>query len=258
MNRKVLKICLATMLVMLAGAAFLGTWQQRLRLGAPGIRVVNAPVYGVEDGAGETNGFLVSSNAIYLPEQVLDFKSEPIPVTRTVFNWLPKDTTYGQRMYRAEDGFGIQAMAVLMGKDRTSIHQPQYCLGSQGWERVAEELMEVQMEKPTSYDLSVMRLRVRRSLKDKDGKNHVRSGVFVYWFVADKQLTARHGQRMWWMARDLLRKGVLQRWAYISCFSECAPGQEEAAYTRMCYFIAAAVPEFQLTPATPPKLARIK
>jgi len=40
----------------------------------------------------------------------------------------------------------------------------------------------------------------------------------------------------------------LQRWAYISCFAVCLPGQEEATFERLKKFIAASVPEFQLTP----------
>jgi hypothetical protein len=259
MNGKVLKICFVTLVIILAGAAFLGTWQQRMKLGTPAVRVVNEPVYGIEDGAGkEKTSFLVGSNSIYFPEQVLDLKSEPMPVTRKAYDWLPKDTTWGQRNYRAADGFSVQSMAVLMGKDRTSIHQAQFCVGAQGWEKFAEELMEIPMEKPTPYELPVMRLQVRRSVKDSDGKDQVVSGVLVYWFVADNELTARHGQRMWWMARDLLRSGVLQRWAYVTYFSSCAPGKEEATYARMCQVIAAAVPQFQLTPSAPAKMARSK
>jgi hypothetical protein len=48
------------------------------------------------------------------------------------------------------------------------------------------------------------------------------------------------------MARDLMTRGVLQRWAYISCFSVCPPGHEEATYARMKEWITAAVPQFQL------------
>jgi hypothetical protein len=74
-------------------------------------------------------------------------------------------------------------------------------------------------------------------------------GVYVFWFVADgDEYTARHWQRMWWMARDLLRTGVLQRWAMISYFTVCTPGQEEAAFDRLKKFIAASAPEFQLVP----------
>jgi hypothetical protein len=75
--------------------------------------------------------------------------------------------------------------------------------------------------------------------------------VFVYWFVADGLLTARHTDRMWWMAKDLLSNGVLERWAYVMCFSACLPGQEDATFGRLKQFIASATPEFQLTP--PPK-----
>jgi len=56
------------------------------------------------------------------------------------------------------------------------------------------------------------------------------------------------GERMWSMAKHLLKTGVLQRWAYVSCFAVCPPGSEEATFERMRQFIAASVPEFQLTP----------
>jgi hypothetical protein len=66
--------------------------------------------------------------------------------------------------------------------------------------------------------------------------------------VADREQTTDNFQRMWWLARDLLRTGVLQRWAYVSYFSVCAPGQEDAAFERMNKLIAASVPEFQAPP----------
>jgi hypothetical protein len=50
------------------------------------------------------------------------------------------------------------------------------------------------------------------------------------------------------MARDVLFTGELDRWAYITFFSVCAPGQEDATFERMKKLIAAAVPEFQLVP----------
>ena len=71
-------------------------------------------------------------------------------------------------------------------------------------------------------------------------------GIYVYWFVADNELTADHLQRMWWMARDLVRTGTLQRWAYVGCFATCLPGGEQPTFERMKQFIAAAAPEFQL------------
>jgi hypothetical protein len=53
---------------------------------------------------------------------------------------------------------------------------------------------------------------------------------------------------MWWMARDLMKTGVLQRWAYINYFAPCLPGQEQATFERIKKMIAASAPQFQLTP----------
>ena len=73
---------------------------------------------------------------------------------------------------------------------------------------------------------------------------------------ADDKVTASHGQRMWSMARTLIWKGVLERWAYVSVFSVCLPGEEAATFERMKPFIAALVPQFQR--ATGPAAAGIR
>jgi hypothetical protein len=240
------------LILVLAGALFLATWQSRHHLGQPGVRVVDEVILGIDDTGGllgSTNTFVAGTNSIYLPEQVANFDSIRQPVSKVVLDWLPADTTYGQRIYTGKDGFRIQANAVLMGTDRTSIHKPEFCLPMQGWQVTAKKLTAIPVNKPRPYELPVMRMDSRQSVKGADGKEQVVASVFVYWFVADKQLTARHGERMWWMARDLLRSGVLQRWAYVTYFSICQPGQEDATYARMRQFITEAVPEFQLTPA---------
>jgi len=75
-------------------------------------------------------------------------------------------------------------------------------------------------------------------------------GIYVYYYVADNAISAGTigVERMWLMAREMLRTGVLQRWAYVSYFAVCSPGQEGATFERMKKFIAAAAPDFQLTP----------
>jgi hypothetical protein len=106
------------------------------------------------------------------------------------------------------------------------------------------------MQRPKTYDLPVMRLIAQGThrLPQADGsfQNIPVKGVYIYWFVDQNKLTASHRQRMWWMARDLVTTGVLQRWAYVSCFAACQPGKEELAYRELSRFLAAAVPEFQV------------
>ena len=230
MNNRKSFVLLVTLALIAGTAAVLAKYHPRM--GAPGVR---------------TSAIAGSSRLrVDLPEQVLDSKSpaalEPDEVTRTT---LPQDTSFGQRFYEAPDGFRVMLNVVLMGGDRTSLHKPQFCLEGQGCHIDAEATTQstVHVERPCAYDLPIVRLLATR-------ENSKRRMVYVYWYVADGALsgTAAGGQRMWWMARDLLRTGVLQRWAYVSCYSECDPGQEEMLFERIKKFIAAAAPEFQLTP----------
>ncbi|MCI0744940.1 MAG: EpsI family protein, partial [Verrucomicrobia subdivision 3 bacterium] len=217
MNRLVAILGAMALLIMAACAWFLANWHARQALGTPGVRVIDEPLFGVEDPSkNDTNVFVASPKRIYLPDRVLNYDSTDVPITRQVLDWLPEDTTYGQKHYRATNGLSIQVQVVLMGKDRTSIHQPQYCLTGQGWTRTAQELLAVRVSQPHAYDLPVMRLKLHQKYRAKDGSEHALSGIFVYWFVADGQLTARHGQMNWWIARDLLTRAVLQRWAFVT------------------------------------------
>jgi uncharacterized protein DUF3485 len=138
---------------------------------------------------------------------------------------------------------------VLMGTDRTSIHQPQYCLTGQGFFIDRSDRLMIPMNRPRRYNLEVLRLTSTYSERLPDNTVNRWRGIYVYWFVADGELTSDHSTRMWWQARDLLLTGVLQRWAYVSFFTVCRPGQEEAAYARLEQVIQAAVPDFQLVPA---------
>jgi len=102
--------------------------------------------------------------------------------------------------------------------------------------------------------LPVVKLVATKEL-NQNGQRVKYRGLYVYWYVADGVVSASTTglQRMWWMATDLLRTGVLQRWAYVSYFSVCQPGQEEATFERMKSLIKVTVPKYQ----NPPKEALI-
>jgi hypothetical protein len=230
-----------------SAAAFLGTHKSHRRLGKPGVRVETKSMYGFDELVPTNAPFVVGSNRVALPERVLDFHSRDELIGRITVKTLPQDTTFGRRLYFRTNEPPILCQVVLMGADRTSIHKPQYCLKGMGLQTVSTQPLTVPVNRPYRYELPVMRLNLRGEVRDAEGKSHVASGVFVYWFVADGELTSSHVDRMWWMARDLMLSGVLQRWAYVICFTPCAVGSEDAAFERLKEFIAAAVPEFQLT-----------
>jgi hypothetical protein len=134
-----------------------------------------------------------------------------------------------------------------MGTDRTSIHKTKYCLIGQGHNIRDAETISVPIASPEPYELKVMKLNTTAERPLANGQTVTVNGIFLYWFVADGQLTPFHGERMWLMGRDLVTKGLLQRWAYVAYFAQCFPGQEGVLLEKMKRFVAASVPEFQIT-----------
>jgi hypothetical protein len=244
MTRQGKQVLIAGLVFIALTALLLSRVQALQKLGTPGVRIVP----GIVRGEG---GKIIDTNKVDLPERVLHYESEELPQPDVVVNWLPKDTTFGMRLYTATNNPWIQLTAVVMGTDRTSLHKPEYCLVGQGFSIDRTETLTVPVEQPFRYELPVTRMTCSRVVKAGDGTPVMQRALYVFWFVADQQLTADHNERMKWMSRDLIFHQTLQRWAYVSCFAVCKAGQEELLYARMQDFISAAVPRFQL--ATGPR-----
>jgi hypothetical protein len=249
-NKATMRAGIVALLLIAAAAAFLGTQHARQRLGQPGVRLVDEPIF-TQAEAGSTNLVVLSSNRVFLPPRVLDYESRAGVVPHVTVQTLPKDTSYGMRFYANTNGHYIDCQVVLMGTDRTSIHKPQYCLRGSGLEIVASAAATVRVAKPHPYDLPIMKLKLRGEGRDPEGNPRSVGGVFVYWFVAEDALTASHMDRVMRMSRHMLTTGELQRWAYVMCYTLCEPGEEEAAFERLREFIAASVPEFQIPAGAP-------
>jgi len=225
MNKQKWILLLATLALMATAGGMLFHSKANQKLGTPGIKAVPIP------------GSVVMQ--IDLPERVLDCLSTNVPQQAVVTNMLPPDTSYASRCYYDSNGFWITANIVMMGKDRSSIHKPEYCLPGQGFKIESQTNLNLSIAGPQPYQLTVARWIVSKPGTDM-------RGIYVFWFVAENELTTDYRQRMWLLARDLLLRGVLQRWAYVSYFAVCQAGQEEAAFARVSELIARSVPEFQL------------
>jgi hypothetical protein len=204
------------------------------RLGQPGI--IATPIPGS------------TMMKIDLPERVLDFTSTNVPESKVELGFFPKDTSYARRFYQSPDGFGVSAIVILMGADRTSIHRPEYCLLGQGWSVDKKTEVKIPIDGVPHYGLPVMKWVISKTVGTPDGQKQEVRGVYAFWFVADNEQTTGNVQFQCHLVKDLLLTGVLQRWAYITYFSVCLPGQEDAAFERMKKLIAASVPEYQLPP----------
>jgi hypothetical protein len=230
-------IIFSVALVLMAGTALALTWfRAHQKLGSPGVIAEKIP------------GSVMMK--INLPERVLDFTSTNVPEPQTVLNYLPPDTSYAERLYTAPDGFQVQGTIILMGADRTSIHKPDYCLPGQGWTINEKSVVDFPIKTDTqNYQLPVTKWVVGNSFQSPDGQRHEVRGIYIFWFVADGEQTPDHLKFIERAAWHTLRTGVLQRWAYLSYFAVCAPGQEDAAFERMKNLIVHSVPEYQLPPA---------
>jgi hypothetical protein len=235
MNAQKPILFVVTLALISATAGFLAHAKSTHRLGDPGVKTQPLP--------GSHN------LEVLIPEDVPGYTSKWVPQAAIVTNLLPQDTSFGQRLYTAPDGFQALANTVLMGSSRASIHEPQICLAGQGWtiNDAASSVVTLPMDRPVPYTLPVMRLMVSRVV-EYQGQHLKQSGIYIYWFVDDNHLTATHAGRNIWMARDILFRNVVDRWAYIAFFAVCEPGQEDATFERMKKLIVAAVPEFQLVP----------
>lgn len=207
------------------------------RLGEPGIRT--RPVAGSK------------KVQLMVPETVPGYTCETLTNAQDALQALPEDTSYRVLGYKGTNGFWAEMSVVLMGSDRSSIHKPQICMTGQGWtqDNNASCVDQIHLTRPVPYNLPVNKLVFTKQVQNKDGEAQTVRGLYVYWYVDGNRITANENKWMlWWMPRDLLLHGVLERWAYIAFFSPCLPGQEDATYERMKQLIAATVPQFQLVP----------
>jgi len=223
-------------LVLMAGTAgLLLRLKSVQKLGQPGI--ISAPIPGEK--------VMVK---IDLPEHVLDFTSTNLPESAVELGFFPKDTSFVRRLYQDSDGHQMSTTIVLMGADRTSIHKPDYCLPGQGWHIDSKNVVNVPVGGAKPYQLPVAKWLISANSQMPDGRTVKRSGIYTFWFVTDGEQTPDFYGYLRRLTRNLVFTGVLERWAYVSCYSTCEPGQEDAAFARMEKLISASVPEFQLPP----------
>ncbi|HXR03510.1 MAG TPA: exosortase-associated EpsI family protein [Verrucomicrobiae bacterium] len=246
MKRNQKWLILVAVLALIAATGGALTWlKQHQKLGQPGIKAAAIP------------GSIAMK--IDLPERALDFASTNVPESDVELGYFPKDTSFVERLYTSPDApSGISATIILMGADRTSIHRPEYCLAGQGFACDEKQVVNIPVEGPQPYQLPVAKWKVSRMVNQPDGQSFKMSGVYVFWFAADNEQTTGIVPFQCYLVRDLLLKGILQRWAYISYFAPCLPGQEEATFERMKGLIAASVPEFQLPPKSANTISRLK
>ena len=214
----------------------------RPRLGNPGLAFEKVALT-------NEHGKVVREERVRCPENVAGFRAMNAPINDVEVTNLPPDTAYGRKLYWDAAGFRAQVSAVMMKTDRTSIHRPQVCITGQGWKIQKTEVIDIPVAAPLPYNLKATCLTSTKMVRDEKTKQEYQlSNVYIYWFVAEHKLVPGHPEALWSISQDLITSGVLYPWAYVSVYAPCRPGQEGVAIARAKRLIAAAAPEFQLTP----------
>jgi hypothetical protein len=230
--------------MMAATAGYLGRIRNLHRLGPAGVRVGAVPLF-------SEHGEKVATQSVLLPEEVMGAVGTNGPILQSELTGLPKDTTFGRRFYPMADDFRPTITVVLMGTDRTSIHEPKFCLVGNGWVIAKTEHVPLRIDRPYQYDIPAIKLTASTRGLDKQRQPVSVSGIYVYWFVTADKITSDQGVRLWSIAKRMVKEGELERWAYISYFATCAPGQEKSTFEHLQRFIRASVPDFQIAKGKP-------
>lgn len=148
---------------------------------------------------------------------------------------LPKDTVIRKKQYVHASGESMFVTIVLSGAEQKSLHRPQQCLPAQG--HVIEANRPFNVELPERDPLEVALLDLRRSGNRSDGRATHQRSLYAYWFVGGGRETSSHLERLYWMSKDRILRGVAPRWAYVTVSTSSDSGSADEVQ-RLGRFIA--------------------
>ena len=154
----------------------------------------------------------------HLPLQFELLEGARVTVTGEELNILAKDTEFERVQYvnRLDPRQPtVEVSVVFSGKDvNNSIHRPERCLKSQGWNFIKERKVIVQGAMPDGGDLPFREIVCSKPVSLKDGRVIEIQRVQYYTFFGHKTIPEGHYARTWADIKDRLFKGYDQQWAY--------------------------------------------
>jgi EpsI family protein len=128
---------------------------------------------------------------------------------------LPRDTRIVRNRYRDPAGRAVVAAIVLMGADRTSIHDPFTCLRGQGNSIQRVRRLRVPLDAPgRSLDMALLDL--VRVVNRPDGPPLRDASFYAYWFRGGGRETSSRYRMLAMMTLDRVLRGRADPWAYVS------------------------------------------
>ncbi|MGB0992846.1 MAG: exosortase-associated EpsI family protein [Akkermansiaceae bacterium] len=160
----------------------------------------------------------LSRLARHLPMEFESFRGQRVEVTGEEYNILAKDTEFERIKYADISSVNqpfIEVSVVFSGKDiNNSIHRPERCLRSQGWNFVKERTIVIKNILADGSDMPFREIVCETTRKREDGVQIKTQRVQYYTFFGHSTITESHYGRTWADMKDRVLKGHDQQWAY--------------------------------------------
>lgn len=160
----------------------------------------------------------VSCLSRHLPMQFDTMIGKRVDITGKELQILAKDTEFERTQFtNSANPYHppVEVSVVFSGKDlNNSIHRPERCLRSQGWNFVKERTVVLANVFPDGSDLPVREIVCKKPVTRDDGSSFEAMRVQYYTFFGHTGITESHYGRTFQDMKDRLFKGFDQQWAY--------------------------------------------
>ncbi len=154
----------------------------------------------------------------HLPMQFDSMRGKREQITGKELQILAKDTEFERIQYSNRDHPyhpAVEVSVVFSGKDlNNSIHRPERCLRSQGWNFVKERSITLENVFPDGSDLPLREIVCKKPVVREDGSSFEAMRAQYYTFFGHTGITESHYGRTFQDMKDRLFKGYDQQWAY--------------------------------------------
>ena len=136
------------------------------------------------------------------------YTSAPVEVSEAERHVLPDDTQFDKRRYEDGDGNWFQVSMVIGGKSKSSIHRPELCLPTQGFQMMSPRTVKI-----GEIDWHFVTL----------ARGAVPACGFAYtFFNQDGYRTSSHLKRIFRDVWDRSIRGRIDRWVMVTVYSSDA------------------------------------
>lgn len=137
--------------------------------------------------------------------EIVGYTSESVEVSEAEHHTLPADTQFDKRRYEDKDGNWYQVSMVIGGKSKSSIHRPELCLPTQGFQMMSPHTVE---SGGVEWHLVTL------------ARGTVPACGFAYtFFNQDGYRTSSHLKRIFRDVWDRSIRGRIDRWVMVTVFS---------------------------------------